>query len=201
MNVSAQSTTALNRGDTIASVSSTAVSQVSATRLYAQGSWQVFIPSFQLIFPTSPSQSSETGSRASTSREQSLVDILKAGSQGGVQDFLPLTIDTRGAYQDDEWDEDLPPAKRSREDEDDENEEGDQTFKVFDPGRARKSMTPTENITSYVSQNFQRCLNKATRRKLAREHPQPSIPAVTPQLAVSFPREQMTLSGQYRQQS
>ena len=70
------------------------------------------------------------------------MDILKAGSQGGVQDFLPLTIDTRGAYQDDEWDEDLPPAKRSREDEDDENEEGDQTFEVFDPGRARKSMTP-----------------------------------------------------------
>ena len=65
------------------------------------------------------------------------MDILKAGSQGGVQDFLPLTIDTRGAYQDDESDKDLPPAKRScyrEEDEDDEeNEEGDQTFEVSNP--------------------------------------------------------------------
>ena len=62
------------------------------------------------------------------------MDILKAGSQGGVQDFLPLTIDTRGAYQDDESDEDLPPAKRSRyreEDEDDENEEGDRHSKCL----------------------------------------------------------------------
>jgi len=40
------------------------------------------------------------------------VDILKAGSQGGGQDFLLLTIHTRGAYQDDESDKDLPPAKR-----------------------------------------------------------------------------------------
>ena len=139
---------------------------------------------------TSPTQSSETGSRASTSREQSLVDILKAGSQGGVQDFLPLTIDTRGAYQDNESDEGLPPAKRScyrEEDKDDEeNEEGDQTFEVFDPAnyfQSEQNYDPPEKITSYVSQNFQRCLNKATRRTLAREHPQPSIPAVTPPLA------------------
>ena len=118
------------------------------------------------------------------------MDILKAGSQGGVRDFLPLTVDTRGAYQDDESDEDLPPAKRScyrKEDEDDEeNKEGDQTFEVFDPAnyfQSEKKYDPPESITSYVSQNFQRCLNKATRRKLAREHPQPSIPAVTPPLA------------------
>ena len=49
------------------------------------------------------------------------MDILKAGSQGGVQDFLPL------------------------------NEEGDQTFEVFDPGRARKSMTP-QRIGSQVGE-------------------------------------------------
>ena len=134
---------------------------------------------------TSPSQSSETGSRGSTSRKQSLVDIPKAGSQGEVQDFLPLTIDTKGAYQDDESDEDLPPAKRScfREEEEEEDEEGDQTLQVFDPAnyfQSEKKYDPPENIASYVSQNFQRCLNKATRRKLAREHPQPSIPAITP---------------------
>ena len=41
-----------------------------------------------------------------------MVDILKAGSQGEVQDFFPLTIDTRGAYQVDESDEDLLPAKK-----------------------------------------------------------------------------------------
>ena len=116
------------------------------------------------------------------------MDILKAGSQGEVQDFLPLTIDTRGAYQDDKWDEDLPPAKRScfREVKEEEDEEGDHTLEVFDPAyyfQSEKKYDPPENIASYVSQNFQRCLNKATRRKLAREHPQPSIPAVTPPLA------------------
>ena len=59
------------------------------------------------------------------------MDILKAGSQGGVQDFLPVTIDPRGAYQNDQ---------------------------------------------------SERCLNKVM-RKLARGHPQPSIPAVTRPLA------------------
>ena len=113
------------------------------------------------------------------------MDILKAGSQGEVQDFLPLTIDTRGAYQDDESDEDLPPAKRScfREEEEEEDEEGYQTLEVFHPAnyfQSEKKYDPPENIASYVSQNLQRCLNKATRRKVAREHPQPSIPAVTP---------------------
>ena len=74
------------------------------------------------------------------------MDILKAGSQGGVQDFLPLTIDTRGAHQDDELDEDLPPAKRScyrEEDEDDEeNEEGIRHLTLLTIFRARKCMTP-----------------------------------------------------------
>ena len=73
-------------------------------------------------------------------------------------------------------------------------------FEVFDPAnyfQSEKKYDPPENIASYVSQNLQRCLNKATRRKLAREHPQPSIPAVTPpsvdnvlvDLGSKFPRE------------
>ena len=140
------------------------------------------LPIHIFLQETSSSQSSETGSRGSTSRKWSLVDILKAGSQGEVQDFLPLTIDTREAYQDDESDKDLPPAKRScfREEEEEEDEEGDQTLEVFDPAnyfQSEKRYDLLENIASYVSQNFQKCLNKATRRKLAREHPQPSIPA------------------------
>ena len=49
---------------------------------------------------------------ASTSREQSLVDILKAGTHGRVQNFLPFTTDTRGAHQHDESGENLPQAKR-----------------------------------------------------------------------------------------
>ena len=42
-----------------------------------------------------------------------------------MQDFFPLTIDTRVTYHDDESDEDLPPAKRPcyRDEEEDEEEE------------------------------------------------------------------------------
>ena len=67
------------------------------------------------------------------------MDILKAGSQGGVQDFLPLTIDTRRAYQDDESDEDLPTAKRScfRE-EDEDKEEDEECLTLLTIFRARK---------------------------------------------------------------
>ena len=72
-----------------------------------------------------------------------------------MQDFLPLTIDSRRAYQDDESDEDLPPAKRScfreeeedKEEDEEEDEEGDQTFEVFDPAnyfQSEKNTTDKE---------------------------------------------------------
>ena len=59
----------------------------------------------------------------------------------------------------------------------------DQTIEEFDPASYLKNdrkYDPLEKISEYVSQHFQRCLNQTTRRKLAREHPQPSIPTLTP---------------------
>ena len=62
----------------------------------------------------------------------------KSRKPGRSAGFSPTHhIDTRGAYQDDESDEDLPPTERScyreKDEDEEEDEEGDQTFEVFHP--------------------------------------------------------------------
>ena len=56
--------------------------------------------------------------------------ILKAESQGEMQDFLPLTINTRGT---DNSDEKTKPNRKPCYREEDEDEEEEQVVQVFDP--------------------------------------------------------------------